>query len=168
VSEALFSRDRYELPPCNLRRLTAGDAERLAAALAAIDPWRTLGYRATVLEAYLRNADPALARFAIVAREALAGVVCLRFPWLRGPQLELIALLDGFRGRGLGAAVMNWAEAEAFHSAANIWALVSSFNAGARRFYRTRGFVEIGVIPELLGAGRDEILLRKQRPISTV
>ncbi len=39
--------------------------------------------------------------------------------------------------------------------------LTSSFNAGARSFYRSLGFSELVSLPDLISSGSDEILLRK-------
>jgi ribosomal protein S18 acetylase RimI-like enzyme len=164
VTEELFSRDRYELPGGALRRLTAADAAALGASLTSMDPWRTLGYQAAGLAAYLQRPDPALARFVAVVDGAVAGAIAVRFPWLRGPQLELFAVLDAFQRRGLAAAMMTWLENESFRGAPNLWTCVSSFNDRARRFYKSRGFAEVATIPDLVRAGFDEILLRKQRP----
>jgi ribosomal protein S18 acetylase RimI-like enzyme len=52
-------------------------------------------------------------------------------------------------------------ESLAFARGKNLFACVSDFNTGARRFYRRQGFVEVGPLPDLLVSGSAEILLRK-------
>jgi GNAT superfamily N-acetyltransferase len=133
----------------------------LAHLLVGLDPWRTLGYRADDLAGYLARDDPALHRYAITADTDGLGVVCVRHPWLRGPYIELIGLPPAAQGRGLGGATVAWIEAETRGVAANVWALVSSFNQPARRFYARRGFVEIAPVADLVAPGHTEILLRK-------
>ena len=72
------------------------------------------------------------------------------------------ALVTG-GGRGIGRALMEWAEAEVFdrRCARNLFLLVSDFNTPARRFYERLGFAEVGRLPDYLVAGRDEIIVRK-------
>jgi GNAT superfamily N-acetyltransferase len=149
-----------------LRPLEAADAAplaaALAAALAAIDPWARLGYGAGALERYLTREDPALNRWAIERRGEVAGILALRSPWLRGPYVELFAVLPAHQGSGLGGAVMEWAARRAAEVSRNLWACVSDFNAPARAFYARHGFEEVGPLDGLVQPGVAEILLRKR------
>lgn len=162
MSAPPFAPHPHDLGPCELAPLTPPTATPLAAGLAAIDPWKRLGYGQDALRGYLLRDDPALRRFAILAGGETAGALCVRSPWLRGPYLELLGLLPGFQGRGLGGAALAWFEAQARGAGANAWAAVSAANGGARRFYARRGFLEIAPLPGLVAAGEDEILLRKR------
>ncbi len=152
----------YDLGAAHLRAITAEDAAQLGAGLAAIDPWRRADYPAAALTAYLTREDPAARRFAIQAGGALAGVVSVREPWLRGPYLELLGLLPPAQGRGLGGAVMRWFEAEAPAGATNLWVLCSDFNTGALAFYARHGFRQVTPLEGLVGEDLTEILLRKK------
>ncbi|CUW38478.1 conserved protein of unknown function(Acyl-CoA N-acyltransferase,11-157) [Magnetospirillum sp. XM-1] len=145
-----------------LRPLDAPDCAPLAQALAAIDPWARLGYGAPALERYLRRDDPALARWVIERNGTIAGLLARRSPWLRGPYIELFAVLPGFQGNGLGGAAMNWAARHAAEIAPNLWACVSDFNAPARAFYARHGFAEIVGLDGLVQPGIGEILLRRR------
>ena len=155
-----FGRQTHDLGGCRLRPLEAADAAPLAAALVELDPWRTLGFRQEPLADYLERDDAALARF-VVEREAPIGLVAVRSPWLRGPSIELLALLPAAQGTGIGGQLVAWAAAQAA-PAANLWACVSAFNAPARAFYARHGFVETATLRDLATAGFDEILLRKR------
>ena len=93
----------------------------------------------------------------------LAGAMTVRWPWLHGPYLELLAVLPEAQGRGLGGALLGWLIAQV-PSSRNLWVAVSAFNTGARRFYARHGFVEVGTVPGLVRDGFDEILLRKALP----
>ena len=156
-----FSERCYELPSCSLYALTENEAGPLSSQLAAMDPWLTLGYRAEGLLHYLLRPDPALYRFAVFVSQTPGGVVCVRYPWLRGPCLELLAVLDDRQKRGVGRDIVAWMMAQCPRTARNIWTLASSFNSGARSFYRTLGFTEIASLPNLTSPQYDEILLRK-------
>lgn len=142
----------------------AADAAAIAAMLAVLEPWRTLGYRAETLTRYLLRADPALHRFCIIQGNAPAGVLCLRYPWLRGPYIELIGLAPEARGKGVGGTILDWTEAQVRGEAGNLWACVSASNTAGRRFYERRGLIEVAPIDDLVTHGHAEILLRKRLP----
>jgi ribosomal protein S18 acetylase RimI-like enzyme len=141
---------------------SAAEAEAIGALLAAMDPWATLGVTAAGLAAYLGRDDPALRRYAVRVEGAVAGVVCVRWPWLRGPYIELLGLAPTCQGRGIGAELLAWTEAEARKAGSNLWVAASSFNPRALEFYRRQGFVEVGLIEDLVRPGFDEVLLRKR------
>lgn len=142
----------------SLRPMFAGDIEVLAPALAALDPWRTLGFSAAGLAGYLGRDDGALTRMVAERDGAAVAVVVLRRPWLRGPYIELLAVLPTAQGGGLGRQLVEWAAAQ---GGGNLWACVSAFNAAARAFYARSGFAEVAELPDLVVAGQQEILLRR-------
>jgi ribosomal protein S18 acetylase RimI-like enzyme len=88
--------------------------------------------------------------------------VSVRHPWLKGPYLELLALLPPAQNQGIGSSIMAWFETAGLkHRARNLWVCASSFNARALRFYEGRGFARAATLPSLVADGYDEILLRK-------
>lgn len=141
------------------RPLTPADIAVLAPALADMDPWRTLGYSAMGLAAYLGREDAALTRVVLGEAGRPLAVLALRRPWLRGPYVELLAVLPEAQGGGHGRALVDWAAAQ---GGANLWACVSAFNARARAFYARAGFVEVTPLTDLVADGADEILLRRR------
>jgi GNAT superfamily N-acetyltransferase len=145
------------------RPLQTAEAAVLGAVCATIDPYLTLGLSATGLAGYLDRDEPALHRFALETGDAaLAGVLVLRLPWLRGPFIEMMAVLPGHQGAGIGAAVMAWAAAQAAVVSPNLWATVSDFNQAARAFYTRHGFIETVALPGLVDDRFAEILLRRR------
>jgi ribosomal protein S18 acetylase RimI-like enzyme len=157
-----FSPHVKKIGPCELHPLRVETAPLLAAALATMDPWLSLGYTSEALTRYLMHSEAALHRFEIRVEGKTAGAVSVRDPWLRGPYLELFGIFQPWQGVGVGKAVLGWFTEGARQRGGNAWALVSSENAGARRFYRREGFCEIAPLPGLVAEGNDEILLRKQ------
>ena len=153
--------DEYVLSGCRLVRLRVEDAKAVAGKLATINPWLVLGYSAAQLEKYLSADDPSLHRYTVMVDEMIAGVVAVRYPWLRGSYLELIGLCPDQQGRGLGTAILHWMERETETLAMNCWVLVSSFNDSARRFYLRQGFREITTLEALVSRHSHELLLRK-------
>ncbi|HSQ07511.1 MAG TPA: GNAT family N-acetyltransferase [Chromatiaceae bacterium] len=141
--------------------LAADEAQALAETLARMEPWLTLGYSAESLARGLATPDPGLTRHLILRGGETLGLVAVRCPWLRGAYIELFAVLPGSQGQGVGEEVLGRLEQEYRGRTGNLWLLVSGFNAGARRFYERQGFGAIGVIPDLVAQGQDEILMRK-------
>lgn len=141
-----------------LRPLVADDCAGLAAALADMEPWRTLGFSTAGLTAYLGRDDGALTRLVVEQDGTAAAVMALRRPWLRGPYIELLAVVPAAQGRGYGRCLVDWAVAQ---GGGNLWACVSAFNGAARAFYAHAGFAEVATLPDLVAAGHDEILLRR-------
>ena len=153
----------YALPHCRLQ-IVQGETEatRIGVSLAGMDPWRILGYPASALTQYLLRPDLALRRYAVLAPDgAVMGVIGVRYPWLRGPYLELFGLFEAYQGQGLGSELIEWFTDQARLTSANAWVIVSAFNHGAYRFYQRHGFAEVGVLNDLARPGYDERLLRK-------
>jgi GNAT superfamily N-acetyltransferase len=162
----LFAADQYRLPHGTLRILQQDQADHLAGSLIQMDPWLTLEYTRTALRNYLQREDPGLHRFAVEYEGMPAGTLCVRYPWLLGPYVELLAVLPASQGQGLGREVLVWLEQEVLPASRNLWALVSSFNSRARRFYQSCGFVEVVELPDMVKKGFNEVLLRKRLGVS--
>ena len=91
------------------------------------------------------------------------GIVCgfLHIIWSGGPY-ELLALVvdSGFRGRGIGAYLMDTLLVElSTHPTYELWLEVRRDNEAARHLYRTTGGVENGVRPNYYSDGMDAILM---------
>jgi ribosomal protein S18 acetylase RimI-like enzyme len=142
--------------------LDAEVAEGIAGRLARMDPWSTLGYGRGLLTAYLRDDKPDRLVYLIRSGGETVGLVVLRYPWLRGVYIELLAVFPEFQGGGLGRLAIRFIETRFSGLAPNLWLLVSSFNDAAQSFYRRNGFCPIGTIEDFVVAGKDEILMRKR------
>jgi GNAT superfamily N-acetyltransferase len=127
-----------------------------------MEPWSVMNYPAERLAAFLASPDVGVSRYLVSLTGSEGGVVSVRYPWLKGPYLELLALLPQAQKQGIGSSIIAWLESEALrHQARNLWVCASSFNAGALRFYERHGFRPAATLPGLVADGFDEILLRK-------
>jgi len=153
----------YILNTCHLRQLRHNEANTVSQTLVQMLPWRTLGYSVDTLSNYLRRPEPSLYQHGIIVSQQLVGAVCVRYPWLRGACLELLAVYPSQQGKGLGCEVIHWLETELCQKTnfRNLWTLVSSFNHEARQFYQKMGFVEVAQLDDLIMVGYAEMLLRK-------
>ena len=157
-----FGKAVENLDSCQLSAsLTNEQALAVAEMLSVSEPWLSLKFSVTSLASYLIRDDSSLRRYVISVDDNLAGIICVRYPWLRGPYIELLGLFPNCRGKGIGKQVMAWAETEARREAKNLWVLTSSFNHQALNFYQGLGFYPIGPIQGLVTPEHDEILLRK-------
>ena len=159
-----YSAPHYELNDNGLalKKITPEVAISLAEQLSEILPWRRIALGSQNLMAHFLAKDPALFRFAVFVNEECVGAVSVRFPWLKGPYLELLGLNPAFQGQGIGRAVLHWFEGEAPPGTRNAWMLCSDFNEAALGFYEALGYEKVTLIESLYAAGFDDFLLRKK------
>ena len=69
-----------------------------------------------------------------------------------------------WRGRGVGARLMQFAEERIQRQSPNVFLCVSSFNTAAQQFYHRRGYELVGRLRNFVVPGHDELLLRKTGP----
>jgi ribosomal protein S18 acetylase RimI-like enzyme len=157
-----FVTPRHDAILCELSVLQGTkDAQFLSTLLASMDPWHTLRYTASALLRYFVRPDPGLYRYAIGIQGKTIGVVCIRYPWLRGAYIEFIGVEGSFQSLGIGREILSWIEEQTRLEASNVWVLVSSFNQKAREFYTRQGYAEVGILKDFMHPGYDEVFLRK-------
>lgn len=148
-----------------IRPVEAADVPALAAGLAELPLLRRYGRSAPTLEATLEAArargEGLLVADERGAPEGLAwfftsGTLAL------GGYLRLLAVLEPYQGRGLGAQLLAAYEAETARASAHSFLLASASNAGAHRFYERQGYRRVGLLPSLVVAGEDEALYWKR------
>jgi ribosomal protein S18 acetylase RimI-like enzyme len=141
-------------------------ARAQASWIAAMDPWRALGYGSPALGRYL--ARKAGARRVWIARAGKgaepSALAVADDGFLLGGFIALLAVRPVVKGRGIGRALVERIAAEVF--ATRRWLFVScdGNNRAALRFYRKLGFSRVGRLPDLVRSGNVEILLRKPAP----
>jgi len=146
-----------------LASATQADAEALGPAIAGMDPWARLGGSPAQLISSLAGSNEIRRCYAIWHGGVRAGAVVVRFPWLSGPYLNLLAVLPAYQRTGVGRAALAWMEVEARAAGArNCFLCVSGFNTAAQGFYRRNGYSDAVLLDDLLKDGEDEILMRKQ------
>jgi ribosomal protein S18 acetylase RimI-like enzyme len=86
----------------------------------------------------------------------------LRGTFAAGGYLRLIALQPGAENSGLGAALLDEVEARVAQVSRHLFLLVSHWNEAAQRFYRRRGYVEVGRLPGFVRADTDELIWQRR------
>ena len=144
-----------------VRPMTVEDRASVIELLADSDPWKRLGYQAGDWDIYFTPLPQGRDSYVVGQNGKVAGIAVVRQKFLLGDYLELLAVADWARGKGLGGRLLAHAEAAVFARTKNLFACVSDFNLQARHFYQKQGYQEIGPIPNFLIPGSAEILLRK-------
>jgi ribosomal-protein-alanine N-acetyltransferase len=145
---------------------TDAEVKACAAIMSSSEPWVTLkrGYETSLR--LLR--DPSRERYVARVEERLAGILVLNLQGAFVGYLQTICIAPEFRGRGLGSALIAFAEERIFREHPNVFLCVSSFNHSARRLYERLGYSVVGELTNYLVPGQSEILLRKsQGPIDS-
>ena len=142
------------------------DAEAWACAelMASSDPWRRLGR--TLEESYRIVRDPAREVYVALEPSAagnprVAGFIVVIMQGAFVGYIQTVAVRPESRGRGLGSAIIAFAEQRIFRDEPNVFICASSFNPGAQRLYERLGYRRIGELTDFMVAGHSEILLRK-------
>jgi len=149
-----------------VRTAGAALAGRQGQWVAALEPWKSLGYEAPGLSRFLRRVAGAGNVLVAVettrpgGRGRVAGVLAMQEGVLLGHFVSLLAVRAEAAGRGVGRALMAAVEAR---TPPRRWLYVSADadNAAALAFYRKVGFKRVGRLPDLVREGRVELLLRK-------
>ncbi|HSB35471.1 MAG TPA: GNAT family N-acetyltransferase [Thermoanaerobaculia bacterium] len=127
--------------------------------MAASEPWITLKRDFAASLRILR--DTSKERYVAFVGDALAGFLILSMRGAFVGYIQTVCAAPGFRGRGVGTALVEFAERRVFRESPNVFLCVSSFNPGARRLYERLGYVFVGELTDYLVAGHSELLYRK-------
>lgn len=136
-----------------------------AALMASAPLWQRYGVTEASAQAVLRQSlSDGGHGFVAVERDAVAGfVLCyLRGAFVRSAYIRLIGVAASAQSQGVGAALMQAAEAEARQISPDMFLLVSDFNTAAQRFYRRLGYEQVGALPDYVLPSVSELIFRKR------
>ncbi len=156
--------------------LRATDVDDCARIVAGDPLWQRYGLTLSGARRAIRGAQGAARRGRLAARDAGELVVARQrgravgFIWfhLRGTfhhsgYVRWIAVAPEAQGRGVGQALMAYAEDRILKGGPNVFLMVSDFNQGAQTFYEKLGYTRVGAIPDYIVPGITEVLYRKTR-----
>jgi ribosomal protein S18 acetylase RimI-like enzyme len=149
------------VPFVDIRAATPADRDWAAALLAGSDPWLRLG--ATLGTCLELCRDPRYEVYVALEDGERYGVAILQDKGMAGsPYLKSIAVVEAMRSRGVGGALLDFAEARWRGEARWFFLCVSSFNARARALYERRGYAVVGELPDQVVDGASETVMRKR------
>lgn len=140
----------------------ADDMERELASslLAGSEPWITLGISAEQCRRTCN--DPELLLYMAYTDFRPSGVIVLDPRGVAGsPYMKSIAVYPEFRGQGIGAILLSFAEELFKGKSRHLFLCVSSFNHRARKFYESHGYTVVGEFKDYIIEGKSEILMHK-------
>lgn len=138
---------------------TADEIEACAETMAATEPWITL--RRGLDQCRRIMADPSRERYVARIDGRFAGFVVVNMQGVFVGYIQILCVAPDCRNRGVGTALLDFAERRIFRDSPNVFMLVSSFNRGAQRLYRRLGYEIVGELKDFVVSGHSEILLRK-------
>ena len=144
-----------------IREMALDDRRAVIDILTTSDPWKRLGYTASSWDQIFTPLPQGRDTFVVDLAGDVVGVAILRQRFLFGDYLELLAVDPSMKGQGIGSRLLRHVESITFARAQNLFACVSDFNVGARNYYKSQAYQEIGPMPNFLIPGSAEILLRK-------
>jgi ribosomal protein S18 acetylase RimI-like enzyme len=86
----------------------------------------------------------------------------LRGAFNRSGYIPLIGVAPNEYSQGIGQALMDHAEDRVFQHVGELFLLVSDFNQAAQRFYRQRGYIQVGALPDYILPGVSELIYYKR------
>jgi ribosomal protein S18 acetylase RimI-like enzyme len=152
----------------SIRSMTPDDLSACADLMANAPLWRRYGVTSASARARLADAlaGPGML-FVAVDDDALLGFVwCVRRgAFARSGYIPLIGVQAGETGRGVGAALLERAEAWLGESSPDVFLTVSDFNTAAQRFYQRHGYAQVGALPDYVIDGVTELVYWKRLSI---
>ncbi len=150
--------------PVSIRLMSHADVPGCANWVAATPLWQRYGVTEQSISERL---NAGLAQGATIYVADRSGEI-LGFLWLvergafsRSNYVQLIGVRPGDRSRGIGRALMEFAEETSRVQGRDLLLLVSDFNASARRFYQRLGYRQVGQLDDYVVAGVSELIFMK-------
>jgi [ribosomal protein S18]-alanine N-acetyltransferase len=136
------------------------EKDMAAQLLADSEPWITL--RITPEKCKKNCHDPEFLLYIAYCGNNPSGIILLDPRGVAGsPYLKSLAIYPEFRGQGVGAALLSYAEDLFRSQARHMFLCVSSFNIRAQKFYKNCGYEVIGEFKDYIIEGESEILMHK-------
>jgi len=140
-----------------MRLATEADTDWFAQLMAANDPW--LSYGCTYDWTRRRLDWPGSWLF--IAGDRSGGMLVHERGFLGAPYIATLLVAPEYRRQGIGSQLLKFAE-KSFAGQRQMFICVSAANQAAQRLYLRYGFEQVGMLPDLVADGLDELLLRKR------
>lgn len=135
------------------------EAETCARMMAHSEPWLTLNLNYDDCMRTLTSSPKEI--YLAISENEIAGFILLNMQGAFIGYIQAICVSAESRGKGIGSALISFAEKRIFSESPNVFLCVSSFNSRAQKLYKSLGYEIIGELKNYLVAGYSEILMRK-------
>ncbi len=147
-----------------IRILRAHDIPACVAIVTSHALWQRYGISARKARQLIRSARRRRERLYVATADGqVVGFIwfLLHGTFAHSGYIRWIGVAPSARGKGVGTALMAFAETQILRTGPNVFLLVSAFNRLAQRFYRRRGYQPIGRLADYVAPGITELLYRK-------
>jgi len=127
--------------------------------MANSEPWVTLG-RGYEESLKILN-DPGRESYVARLGTEIVGFLILNMQGAFTGYIQTVCVVPEHQNRGIGSALVAFAEERIWRDSPNVFLCVSDFNPGARRLYERLGYRAVGELTDYVVKGRSEILMRK-------
>jgi ribosomal protein S18 acetylase RimI-like enzyme/predicted ester cyclase len=149
-----------------IRRASSADVQWCADLMAQSEPWITLR----------RDRDSSLRQLGDRSKELYVlsygndrvGFVLIDMRGAFAGYIQSVCVAPQFQNRGYGTVLMKFAEERILKDEPNVFLCVSSFNAGAQKFYERHNYDRVGELRDFIIPGASAIVLRKTMAPKTV
>jgi ribosomal-protein-alanine N-acetyltransferase len=140
---------------------TDDEAEACARIMASSEPWLTLGRDYAASLGAVRDPSREVYVAIAVGDAEVVGFLILSMRGAFAGYIQSVGVRHDWRGRGLGTALIAFAESRIFAETPNAFICASSFNERARALYERLGYETVGELRDYIVRGHSEWLLRK-------
>ncbi len=144
----------------DIRIATEKEHEWAAGLLAASEPWVTLGATTEQCREICGNPEYLLC-IAHLNGNPSGAIIMHPRGLASSPYVKSIVVAAPYRNQGIGAALMDYADAYFRKTSRHLFLCVSSFNSRARTFYERLGYHAVGELEDHVINGASEILMHK-------
>jgi ribosomal protein S18 acetylase RimI-like enzyme len=149
------------MEPMAIRLGTSSDIDQLAHIISSSEAWTCYGIDHNLALKLFQQMQDTI--YVAELNHQLAGFVTLRTDGVGniGAYIRMLAVISAFRGRGIGARLIEYVSQIAAQNIPNLFLICSFDNIRAQSFYERNGFERVGIIKDLAVSNHDEIFYRK-------
>jgi len=143
------------------RQATSMDFPSLARIISTTEAWTCYGIDYDQVLDLLGNMEDLI--YVAEKENQTLGFITVRLNGVGniGAYIRMVAVAEAFRSQGIGEKLVAFVENLAFRHIPNLFLICSVDNTRAQHFYERVGFENVGILPNLVISGHDEILCRK-------
>ncbi len=168
MSSILFEESTELFGPYRIARMKSEQVSAAVSIMLTSEPWESYGFTPPTVENFIKGCvDAGMTRAVLfkeneasgAIREQVVGIVIIQPGFLGGRFLEILAIAEPHRGKGVGAKIIEAICAECPPNIRDLFVLAAKNNLNAVKFYKKLGFVDVGELPGLILPDKTERLI---------
>jgi GNAT superfamily N-acetyltransferase len=168
MSSILFEESTELYGPYRIARMKPEQISPAVSVMLASEPWESYGFTPQTVERFIKGCvDAGMTRALLfnddqgseAIREQVVGIVIIQPGFLGGRFLEILAIAEPHRGKGIGTKIVEAICRECPPNIRDLFVLAAINNSNAIEFYKKLGFVDVGELPGLILPDKTERLI---------